>query len=487
MAEKKENVFFGRQDLFDQLAVLCHKRVASLVTCRGRRRVGKSTLIEMFASQYGCKFIKIEGRRPSRKLSNGDELATFARQLAEQTGAEKAPPADWPDAFTRLSGQISDRKWTVVLLDEISWLAHYDDMFADDLKIAWDNVFKKHSKLILVLCGSVSSWICDNIVGNGAYLGRRSLDIVVPELPICECVKFWGVHRTRIAPREIIDVLSITGGIPRYLEEIDPSRSAEENIRALCFRPNAVLRSDFDEMFSDVITTESSFSATVLRHLLSGPKTAAELTKEMDGGKGGRTSNALARLREAGFVTWDEGVNPETGERAREKRYRIKDNYTRFYLKYIEPAKAVIDSGSFEYSSIADFVEVDSVLGLAFENLVVNNYRELIPYLHLQGNTILSAAPYRRRGTKGPRGRKGCQIDLLIQTRRSIYIVEIKRKSEIGREIIAEVDAKVKAITRPDGVSIKTALVYDGHLSESVRSDGYFDALIPIEKLFAPL
>ena len=139
MAEKKENVFFGRQDLFDQLAVLCHKRVASLVTCRGRRRVGKSTLIEMFASQYGCRFIKIEGRRPSRKLSNGDELATFARQLAEQTGAEKAPPADWPDAFARLSGQISDRKWTVVLLDEISWLAHYDDAFADDLKIA-DNV-----------------------------------------------------------------------------------------------------------------------------------------------------------------------------------------------------------------------------------------------------------------------------------------------------------------------------------------------------------
>ena len=74
-------------------------------------------------------------------------------------------------------------------------------------------------------------------------------------------------------------------------------------------------------------------------------------------------------------------------------------------------------------------------------------------------------------------------MDLLIQTRRAICLVEIKRMREIGREIISDVDAKVRAIERPNGTSIRTALVYDGHLSPLVNADGYFDAIIPFKSL----
>ena len=81
------------------------------------------------------------------------------------------------------------------------------------------------------------------------------------------------------------------------------------------------------------------------------------------------------------------------------------------------------------------------------------------------------------------RGRKGCQIDLLIQSRRTICVVEIKRRKEIGREIIEEVDAKVGAIARPSGVSIRAALVFDGHISPGVAADGYFSAIVPFRKL----
>ena len=243
--ERRTRMFFGRQDLIDQLSALFRKRVASLVTCRGRRRIGKSTLVEKFAEKERCRFIKIEGKRPAPGLTDVDELATFARQLADQTGAERGTPADWPDAFRRLDGRIGDREKTVVLLDEVSWLAHYADGFADDFKIAWDNLFKKHDRLVLVLCGSVSSWIRENIIDNSAFFGRRSLDIIVPELPLADCAKFWGPAASRIAPREILDVLSVTGGVPRYLEEIDPGLSAFENIRRLCFCPNALLRTDF--------------------------------------------------------------------------------------------------------------------------------------------------------------------------------------------------------------------------------------------------
>ncbi len=478
-------MFFGRQDLIDQLSALFRKRVASLVTCRGRRRIGKSTLVEKFAEKERCRFIKIEGKRPAPGLTNVDELATFARQLADQTGAERGTPADWPDAFRRLDGRIGDREKTVVLLDEVSWLAYYADGFADDFKIAWDNLFKKHDRLVLVLCGSVSSWIRENIIDNSAFFGRRSLDIIVPELPLSDCAKFWGPAASRIAPREILDVLSVTGGVPRYLEEIDPGLSAFENIRRLCFCPNALLRTDFGEMFRDVVTRERDFSGSVLKCLSDGPRTAAEIEASLGIGKGGRVTAVLERLSEAGLSAGDEVTDPETGRRPKERRWRLRDNYSRFFLKYIEPSAGAIDSGAFEITGLDTLEGIDSIFGLAFENLVVNHVRDLLPLLNLRGALVLSAAPYQRRGTSGARGRAGVQIDLLLQTRRTVCVVEVKRKGEIGREIIDETDAKLKALKLPAGVSARAALVYEGHLAPVVEADGYFDSIVPFHRLLS--
>ncbi|MBR0504593.1 MAG: ATP-binding protein, partial [Kiritimatiellae bacterium] len=85
-------MFFGREDLLEQLSSLWNKRVSSLVTCRGRRRIGKSTLIEQFASRSKARFLKIEGVRPERKTTSHDELAAFAKQLSDQCGCERTPP-----------------------------------------------------------------------------------------------------------------------------------------------------------------------------------------------------------------------------------------------------------------------------------------------------------------------------------------------------------------------------------------------------------
>ena len=121
-------------------------------------------------------------------------------------------------------------------------------------------------------------------------------------------------------------------------------------------------------------------------------------------------------------------------------------------------------------------------MGLQFDNLVVNNYGMLIPYLHLQNVLLTSAAPYRKMSVPSLR-QKGCQIDLLIQSRRAVYIVEIKRMSEIGRGVIEEVDEKVRCLKTRPNVSIRTALVYDGHLAPIVEADGYFDAIVPFRAL----
>ncbi len=473
-------MFFGREELMDELAGLFRKRTASLGTCRGRRRIGKSTLIERFAAREGCRFLKIEGRRPGPGLGNGDELEAFAKQLAAQTEAERGTPANWLDAFRRLDGQLGGQRKTVVLLDEVSWLGQYDGSFADDLKVAWDNWFKKHDRLVMVLCGSVSSWIRENVIDNTAFMGRRSLDMVVPELGLEDCAKFWGRAAERVGAREILDVLSVTGGVPRYLEEIDPGAGAMENIRRLCFRPNAVLRTDFDEMFRDTVGKEREFSAKVLRRLAEGAASAAEVAKSLGEAKGGRVSGALSRLGEAGFAALDDAADPETGRTPRERRWRLRDNYARFYLKYIEPAKTAIDECSFADTPLEALPGIEGVMGLAFENLVVNHARELLPLLGMRGVLATSVSPWRRRGTSG---RKGVQIDLLARGRRVACVVEVKRRRELGREIIDEVDEKVRAVKWPEGTAVRTALVYEGRLSPGVEADGYFDAMVPFGRL----
>ena len=463
-----KNSFYGRDEQIADLERLWSKRTASLVTCRGRRRIGKSTLIERFAEVSGARFIMIEGLRPAKGLSNNSELEHFTVQLSAVTGRDFAVPSNWLNAFLDLDSAIGNGKRTVVLLDEISWMAHYDASFAGTLKTAWDRYLKKHPKLILVVCGSVSSWIKESIIDDGAFFGRRSLDIVVPELPLPECVKFWGKSLERLELREVIDILSVVGGIPRYLEELTTASSANENIRSMAFRPKSILRTDFDEMFQDVITKQPTMCAKIIRMLVDDSMSAAEIANALDIDRNGNVNKALQQLEEAGLVSCDEGKNPRTGGNLREKHYRLKDNYCRFYLKYIEPEKDVIDKGQYELGSLDQLDGWNAVKGLAFENLVVNNSAMLRPLLGIGKATITSVSPYRRAGSRDG-SRNGLQVDLLLQTGRTAYLIEVKRKQEIGREVVAEMEEKVRLLPRRRGVSVRTALIYEGHLAPLSR------------------
>ena len=122
-------------------------------------------------------------------------------------------------------------------------------------------------------------------------------------------------------------------------------------------------------------------------------------------------------------------------------RYRLRDNYTRFCLKYVEPHKREIDAGTYRYASLETLPGWNSILGLQFENLVVNNAMDLIPFLHVGQAIVESAAPY-RNSRKGRDGKsEGCQVDLLVQTARSAYVVEIKRRRMEERVIVCPLSA----------------------------------------------
>ena len=471
-------MFFGRKEYLDNLKQLWNKSTSSLVTCRGRRRIGKSSLIEEFAARSNCRFIEISGAAIQPKMSNADQLAHFCEQLAAQSKLPRGLKVDtWMAAFELLSSVIIDDERTVVLLDEVSWMGRFDPNFAGALKTVWDKSLKKHDRLILVVCGSVSTWIQRNILESSAFAGRLSLNLVVGELPLNDCLKFWGERAARLTEEEVIDVLSVTGGVPKYLEEIDPTVSADENIRRLCFCENGALVDEFNQIFSEIFEETALIKKRILRSLKDGPKTACEIAEALGIDRNGHLTRNLDELATAGFIAKEEGLNPATGKPMKIATYRIRDNYTRFYLHHMEERMTAIKSGAFVFTSLSALPGWKSIVGLQFENLVVSHYRELLPMLHLGSSLITSVSPYRKSGNNA------VQIDLLLQLVSSVYVVEVKHKAQIGVEIKEEIRKRISKLPCHGRKNVRTVLVYCGELDPEVVEGGFFDVIISAKEL----
>ena len=471
-------MFIGREYELRMLNGLFDLKKASIAVCAGRRRIGKSTLIQQFGKKAKT-FLEFQGLPPRVGITKEDQLNAFSEQLAGQTSLPKLALESWYQALSLLNSVIKDEK-TVILLDEISWMATRDKDFAGQLKIAWDTDFKQHSRLILVLCGSVSSWIDENILNSAGFVGRISLKLAPQELSLHQCNKFWGKKAGRIDAKEKLKMLAVTGGVPRYLEEINPNLPAEENIRRICFSKEGFLFSEFDQIFQDIFSRRAPTYKRITAALISGSKTLSELSERLKRERGGDLSRYLEDLSASGFISKDVVFKPGKKSASKLAKYRLKDNYLRFYLKYLEPIKGKIERGLFREVALESLAEWETIMGLQFENLVLNNIRSICSRLTINLNSVISASPYFQRKTKRW---KPCQVDLLIETRFTFYVCEIKLRKMISRNVTKEVQAKIERLKLPKGYTIRPVLIYSGMLAHGIEADGYFDHLLDFNKL----
>lgn len=214
--------------------------------------------------------------------------------------------------------------------------------------------------------------------------------------------------------------------------------------------------------------------------LADGPASIAELAERIGVQSSGHISSDVSDLVQAGFVAGARGKNPGTGRDVREVRYRLRDNYTRFYLKYIQPKSEAIREDMFRYVSLERLPNWNSIMGLQFENLVLNNFHALARRIGLVGKSVESVAPYFRRGRKAG---DGVQIDMLVQLPKSVYLVEVKRMNTIPVAVEQEVQRKIDRLPLKKGMSVRTVLVYDGELAPELEEDGYFDHLVGMDEL----
>jgi len=465
--------FIGREKELAILNRFLKKRSASFLVVRGRRRIGKSRLIEEFAKQY--KFYSFSGIAPTEKTTEQSQRDEFSSQLSKQ-GFPKVKAQDWNDLFWLLSDKVKKGR-VVILLDEISWMGSKDPDFLGKLKNVWDQYFQKNNQLILIVCGSASSWIEKNILSSTGFVGRISFTLTLEELPLNDCQYFWGGAVQHISAMEKLKLLSVTGGIPRYLEEIDPTLSAEGNIKNMCFTKGAFLVDEFERIFSNLFLRNSEEYKKIVEVLATGSKEFKELSLALGTDMRGRTLDYLEELILAGFVKRDYTWHLKNGKDAKLSKFRLIDNYLRFYLKYIQKYKTKIERNAFDFKSLSALQGWDTIIALQFENLVLNNRRYLWKKLSINPEDVLSENPFfQHKTTTQP----GCQIDYLIQTRfGTIYVCEIKfSKNKITEKVIEEMQEKISRLKRPKGVSCRPVLIHVNGVENNVVECAYFADII---------
>lgn len=473
----KPVVFVGRDAELAILKRFLHKKVASMIVVKGRRRIGKSRLIEEFAKDF--KFYSFAGLAPSAQTTAQSQRDIFARQLSEQTGVPEIQADDWAKLFYLLADKIKKGR-IILLFDEISWMGSKDSDFLSKIKHAWDQKFKKNPELIFVLCGSASSWIEENILSSSGFLGRVSRTLTLEELSLKDCSHFWSGMSKNLSAFEKFKILSITGGVPRYLEEIDPALSAEENIRELCFSKGGILVEEFDHIFSNTFKRRSPLYREIVKVLVNGEKDAATISAELNVVMTGLLSDYLDELVTSGFIKRDYAWHLKSGHDAKLSKYRLSDNYLRYYLRYIEKYRTKIDRGAFALKSITALPEWYTIMGLQFENLVLNNRQCIQQELGIRPEDVINDNPFFQNPTTKQRG---CQIDYLIQTKfNTLYICEIKfSKFPIGIDVITEVQQKIDRLKRPKEFSCRPVLIHVNGISEDVAESDYFSAIINME------
>ena len=464
-----DTIFIGREAELERLESLYSRNLARIAVLKGRRRVGKSRLVREFVKRAGSpRFWSFMGIAPEGNVSAQDQRNEFARQLSIMLNTPTMTFNDWGDAFEYLGHYI--KPGDVILFDEISWMGSKDPKFIPKLKVWWD---KQDKHMLLVFCGSVSTWIEENILNSTSFFGRISLILNLEPLSILKSTDFLRKIGVQMSSYDMYRILAIVGGIPWYLEQLDPKITACENIKRLAFAKGGLLVTEFDRIFHDLFNGKGSKYKEVLDSLKDGDRSLVEIRKSINFSHSGTLSQMMKHLITAGFVVKQPQWSFKTTKPLKQSLYRISDPYMRFYFKVIAPNLEDILSGKFDQMPISALPGIDIHIGLQLESLLLQNHNLLLQKLGISPIDVVRSGPYRQNKTTS---QQGCQIDYLIHTKtNTLFICEFKFKShEIKSDIISEMQDKVARLKVPKGFAKAPVLFNVSGVSSKVGLSPYF-------------
>lgn len=467
-------MFIGRKYELQQLEGKYSSSKSELAVIYGRRRIGKSSLVEKFAENKDF-FFKFEGIEGENTKGQIDSFSNIMTKYIDDPFLGKIRFDSWHTVFDYLTGKLPDnkkQKKTILFFDEVQWMAVRRSKLISTIKYFWDNHWKKMN-VMLILCGSIASFMVKRIIHSKALYGRITLEMLLKGLLPNEAAQFFAGKRSS---EEILKYLLVLGGVPRYLEEIDLNRSFNQNINTLCFSKNGLMVDEIDKIFYSQFKEAETYRKIV--SLLKGKLlTFKEIADKTGIPSGGTLKNSLALLINAELV--DFYISVDKGWNTKFKKYRLGDEFLVFYFKYMEPNIRLIKTGG--QTRLFEKVSAESLsvwLGFAFERFCLK-YAGYLARVMGFGEEMLLASPYFRRGDPG------FQVDLVYKrVDKVISAFEIKYSNEkISTKIIPEMEKKCAALEIPRGYTLEKGLISVYGPDEALRDSCYFNHYITVEDI----
>ncbi|MBK6948121.1 MAG: AAA family ATPase [Haliscomenobacter sp.] len=447
--------FIGRENEINMLRDAFASQEAALVAVYGRRRVGKTYLVRtVFEKELVFEFTGANRTQLATQLDNfhASLLAAFKVNI----GFQPAVPENWSQAFRLLIHFLEEKgmeQKQVLFLDEFPWLDQKKSGFLSAFDHFWNSWASKQRHLVVVLCGSAASWMIRNVVRNkGGLHNRITHRIRLVPFNLHETALFLKSKRIQLSPYDLLQAYMVTGGVPHYLKHFLAGESITQTIDRLCFTKDGALRNEFKDLYPALFGKADKHIA-VIRSLAgkASGMTRNEIIASCQFKSGGTLSKVLEELEESNFIS----AYPQFGKSVKEAVFKLTDEYSLFYLKFVENSKA---KGAGAWQSYANEQAWLSWRGFAFENICLKHIAQIKKALGISGvYTEESVWRYLSKGSE-----TGAQIDLLIDRQDNcVNLFEIKfHKSEwaMDKNDAAQLEVKREVFREKTGTK-KTVFI----------------------------
>lgn len=415
-------MIFGREVEKAILERLFQSKRAEFLAMYGRWRIGKTYLIYEYFKNKGI-FFEITG---NRKASKKTQLKRFYKKFSSKFQIDDIEePVDWADAFDLIrdvAQKIDPSVKFIFFLDELPWLASPKSGFLSALDQAWNNDLSRMPNVLLIVCGSAAAWIIKKIVKDKDGLhGRLSAKIRLQPFTLSESERFLESEGVTLKRKQLIELYMAIGGVAKYLINVPAGKSTVQIINELCFSPHGFLFSEFIDLYRSLFDESEKHIAIV--QALAKKRTGMSLEELLKATKiphGGRTTEILEELTESGFIF----QIPAFGKEKKERMIRLMDEYTFFYLSWIDQVRPTIFSSSSEidhWSKMCKSPKWHEWSGHAFENICLKHVARIKAALGIAG--VLTAESHWRYSDH----EKGAEVDLIIdRSDDCIHLCEIK-------------------------------------------------------------
>ena len=476
----------GRKHEIAELNRIYNRNKAELVAVYGRRRVGKTYLIDQtfkgkivfrHAGLSPIELKNMTGRSPMQK-----QLKHFYTSLIGQGMKKSKGPNDWFEAFLMLEQFLEERdkgKRMVVFLDELPWMDTQRSGFITAFEGFWNTWACHRDNLMVVVCGSATTWIINKLINNhGGLYDRVTYEIKLSPFTLAECEEFFKQEKVKMSRYDITTAYMMVGGIPYYLNYFEPGKSLPQNIDHIFFNKEAKLKYEYDRLFTSIFDNPDMMRSIV--EVLSKKNcgyTRSEISKRSGYTVGGTLTDALSALIASDFI---EKYVP-FGMSKREEHYKLIDPFCIFYNRFVKNHSSLNESFWMMNHASQNII---SWRGLAFENVCFNHVPQIKAALGISGISTEQSAWSKREDDK-----EGTQIDMIIK--RKDNIVNMCEMKFYSAEFI--VDKKYHGVLCnrqgllekeiPSKMVIHNVLITTNGLKYNEYS-GFFDNVITLEDLF---